>query len=258
MSREVRKEIEIAADTQTVWQALTNADELARWFPVEARITPGLGGSIWLSWGGGTEGTAPITHWEAGRRLQWTEDRGPHKLAVDFYLEARGGTTVVRVVQSGFGDSADWDDEVHMTEGGWSYFVAHLKWYLERHRGTPRDLIAFREALPMSRPEAFLRLLGPNGLSAGDALARAPVGSRYDTTTAHGDRIAGTVVAASPETCQLGLTIDTIQGSILFIEIEPSTSGARAGFWLSTYGLGPAQLADTRGRFDRLYRDAIA
>lgn len=53
MSREVVKESFIAAEPDEVWQALTDARELTRWFPVEARVEPGLGGSIWLSWGEG-------------------------------------------------------------------------------------------------------------------------------------------------------------------------------------------------------------
>jgi len=32
------------------------------------------------------------------------------KLAIDFHVEAQGGKTVVRLVQSGFGAGPDWDD----------------------------------------------------------------------------------------------------------------------------------------------------
>ena len=258
MSRSLTKTVTVQAPDDVVWRALTEADELARWFPVEARVEPGLGGSIWLSWGSGTEGQAPITGWEPERHLQWSEERGPVKLAVDFHLEAQGGTTVVRLVQSGFGDAPDWDDEFHMTDGGWSYFLAHLKWYLERHRGTPRDLIAFREALSMSRAEAFLRLLGPLGLSRDDVLAGRRMGTPYRTVTAQGEELSGVIVAASPDTWQLGLTIEPLNGAILFVEIEPAPTGARAGFWLSTYGLSGARLTEARDRFGRLYRQALA
>jgi uncharacterized protein YndB with AHSA1/START domain len=47
------KEIEIAVPIEEVWKALTDANELARWFPLEARVTPGLGGKIFVSWGPG-------------------------------------------------------------------------------------------------------------------------------------------------------------------------------------------------------------
>ena len=51
----------VHASLDAVWRALTEADELRRWFPVDARVSPGVGGSIWLSWGDGAEGEAPIT-----------------------------------------------------------------------------------------------------------------------------------------------------------------------------------------------------
>lgn len=257
MSRSIVKTVTIAAPAEVVWRALTEAEELIRWFPVNARVRPGQGGSIWLSWGGGTEGEAPITAWEPGRRLEWTESRGPIKLAVDFHVEAKGSGTVVRLVQSGFGDGPDWDDEFHMTTGGWSYFLEHLRWYLERHRGVPRDLIAVRDPLPISRARAFAQLLGPSGLSTDGSLARARAGEGYRTTTAAGEQLSGTVVAASPDTWQMGLTIAELGDAILFIEIEPHAMGARAGFWLSTYGLSPAELEDVRQRFGQLYQGAL-
>jgi uncharacterized protein YndB with AHSA1/START domain len=234
MSRSIVKEVTIDAPADAVWKAITDAEELTRWFPVDARVRPGPGGSIWLSWGGGTEGEAPITAWEPNRRFGWTETRGPAKLAVEFHLEAAGGRTVVRLVQSGFGEGPDWDDEFHMTNGGWSYFVEHLRWYLERHRGVPRDLIAFRELVEMTRPEAFARLLGPAGLSIDGSLGAAKPFESYRTTTPAGDRLSGTVVAASPDTCQMGFTIDELGGAIAFIEIEPAPARSRAAFWLST------------------------
>ena len=76
MSRSVVKEVLVDVPPDVVWCALTEAEQLTRWFPVDAHVEPGLGGSIWLSWGGGVEGQAPITAWEPNRHLQWTETRG--------------------------------------------------------------------------------------------------------------------------------------------------------------------------------------
>ena len=73
MSRAVVREVFVAAPPDVVWKALTDARELTQWFPLEARVTPGVGGSIWISWGEGASGEAPITAWEPGRRFEWTE-----------------------------------------------------------------------------------------------------------------------------------------------------------------------------------------
>lgn len=258
MSRKIVKEIFVRAPPDVVWHALTDAQELTRWFPVDARVQPGKGGSIWISFGGGVEGEAPITAWEPNRRFEWTETRGAVKLAVDFQLEAKSGGTVVRLVHSGFGAGPDWDDEFHMTERGWGYFTQHLRWYLERHRGKPRDLISFREPVPLTRSEAFLRLTGPSGLSKDDRLATAPPGSTYETTTALGDRLSGEIVAASAGTWQMGMSIRELDDAILFLEMEPGREATRAGFWLSTYGLAPDRVAGAREKFSALYRTALA
>ncbi|HYN07000.1 MAG TPA: SRPBCC domain-containing protein [Vicinamibacterales bacterium] len=257
MSREIRKEVLIDAPPDVVWRALTDAEQLTQWFPVDARVEPGQGGSIWLSWGAGMEGTAPITAWEPTRRFQWTEDRGPVKLAIDFHLEARGGKTLVRLVQSGFGDGASWDDEFHMLEGGWSYFLAHLAWYLQRHRNTRRHLISFRERVPLSRTEALSRLIGPQGLFVQGALSAAGPGEAFRDTTATGNSISGTVVSKSAGTGQMSLTIGEMNDAILFLEMEPDPNGTRAGFWLSTYGLDPARLIATGQLYEKLYRQAL-
>jgi uncharacterized protein YndB with AHSA1/START domain len=47
----IEKEIEINAPIEQVWKALTEGDGLKNWFPLEARVTPGVGGKIFLSWG---------------------------------------------------------------------------------------------------------------------------------------------------------------------------------------------------------------
>jgi hypothetical protein len=43
----------------------TDGEELKRWFPLDARVTPGEGGKIWVSWG---EGRYDVTT-AAGHRL---------------------------------------------------------------------------------------------------------------------------------------------------------------------------------------------
>jgi len=258
MSRSITKTVTVGASPDAVFRMLTEAEELVRWFPVDARVAPGVGGSIWLSWGGGTEGAAPITAWEDGRHLQWTESRGPAKLAVDFHLEAAaGGGTIVRLVNSGFGAGPDWDDEFHMTNGGWQYFLEHLRVYVDHHCGKPRDLISFRDTVPFSHTGAFARLIGADGLSRDRALEQCPAGGRYETSTAHGDRISGVVLSASPETGQMGLTIEQLEHAVLFLEMEPAKTGTRAGFWLSTYGLPASDLEAARQRFRKVYDGAL-
>jgi uncharacterized protein YndB with AHSA1/START domain len=59
-ARKIEKEIELNAPAERVWQMLTDPQELARWFPLEAQVAPGEGGKISLSWGPGCEGISTI------------------------------------------------------------------------------------------------------------------------------------------------------------------------------------------------------
>ena len=55
-----------------------------------------------------------------------------NKIAVDYYIEAIGdGMTRLRLVQSGFGPEAAWDDEIESIKTGWADFLKKLKEVLE-------------------------------------------------------------------------------------------------------------------------------
>jgi hypothetical protein len=54
--RRVEREIETAAPIEKVCKALADGKELARCFPLEARVTSGVGGKIFVSWGPAFEG----------------------------------------------------------------------------------------------------------------------------------------------------------------------------------------------------------
>src|SRR5208283_990351 len=127
----LEKKIEIAASIEEVWSALTDAKKLQNWFPLEARVTPGKDGKIFVSWGPECEGEASIVAWEPGRRIAWQEQFA----LVEFTLEARRGKTLVRLVQSGFFSGADWESEwFDSTNYGWEFMLVSLRLLLERHR----------------------------------------------------------------------------------------------------------------------------
>src|ERR1051325_8250167 len=69
-TRSIECEIEIDAPIEEVWKALTEAEGLTRWLCDEARVTPGVGGSHWVSWGEGQAGESICEAWEPGRLLR--------------------------------------------------------------------------------------------------------------------------------------------------------------------------------------------
>src|SRR5437868_15481875 len=80
-TRSIEKTIEIAAPVEAVWKALTDAEELIRWFPLDARVKPGANGSVWFSWKNEYEFEMPVATWEPNQRLQlvWSQSDGESK-----------------------------------------------------------------------------------------------------------------------------------------------------------------------------------
>lgn len=255
--RAITKEMFVAAAPEDVWRALTDGAGLASWFSPDARVEPGVGGSIWISWGEGMEGAAPITVWEPNRRLQWAEEHGPIRLAVDVYLEPADGGTFVRLVHSGFGTGEEWDDQFHMTDGGWTYFMVNLRHVLERHPGAPRVMIRARERVQLSREDAFATLTGPRGLAASGSLQELAVGDAFDVTTSAGDRLTGTVVVQRAP-LHFALNVENLNDALLFIELEPAGSGAvRPSLWLSLYGVPESRVEALRETIAQMYGSAF-
>jgi uncharacterized protein YndB with AHSA1/START domain len=71
-TRTQQHEIVIDAPLEAVWKAITDAEELTRWFVEEAKVEPGVGGTIEISWGGEEMGKSRIDEWEPNRKLRKT------------------------------------------------------------------------------------------------------------------------------------------------------------------------------------------
>ena len=229
--RTIAVETEVAGTPEEAWNALTDPAQISRWFPLAAEVEPGVGGKVWLSWGPGVEGTAPIHIWDRPARFGWTENYGeddqgrPVEVAVDFHVETRDGATIVRLVQSGISASADWDEMYDALTDGWTYFLFNLSYYMDKHPGEERHMVWVRPESTRSRKAVWNRLVnGPLVSSSG-----AGPGGRFDLHMAGGQ--VGQVVSVRPGYHFAGV-LPGMNDSILFIELE----GKHVGIWLSTYG----------------------
>jgi len=140
--------VSIDAPIEDVWKYLSVAEEIARWFAPKMTVEPGVGGFVLADFGPGLEWKTFIEVWEPNRRLRLVETRDrvlssspvdmplePCRLVQDYFLETEAGRTRLRLVHSGFGSSADWDNEYEGTRGGWAACFFRLQQVLERHRG---------------------------------------------------------------------------------------------------------------------------
>ncbi len=283
--RVIEESVEIAAPIEAVWKALTDADELTRWFPLDARVKPGPGGSIWMSWRNEYQWDIPIEVWDPPRRLRLayavpagtaakagaTKPGSPHSgtaeasagpspeadpsfglhVAIDYHLETRGGHTFVRLVHSGFGAGAGWDAELDATRRGWRFELGSLQHYLERHRGTPREVVYARAKIDLPREEAWKRLMGPDGLRV-RAGGLVP-GSRYALSTAAGQVIEGTVLSFEPPK-EFTAIAENLNDALLRFTLDdlPLRRVRDVTVWIGLYGLPRDVVAGLRAGFDEL------
>jgi uncharacterized protein YndB with AHSA1/START domain len=251
--RTIEMSLEIEAPPGEVWKALTHARELVRWFPLKAEIEPRVGGRYWMSWEGAYEGESRIEIFEPERRLRTTwpamtrDEGGPAQLAVDYHLEGKGGRTALRLVHSGFGRGANWDEEYEGIQTGWAFELRSLRHYLQRHRGHDRSAIFLvGPQTTLSGPEVWGRVLhdgfgspDPKGLAEGDRCS-FPVGE--------GTIFEGTVLDYQPSR-QLAMTVESLDDGIFRIEVF----AGNLHLWLAAWGDG----RDAVVRFERPWREML-
>ncbi len=269
--RPFETEIEINAPVEAVWKALTDATELTRWFPLEAQVTPGLGGR--LRWSVGPPDNlykweSAIEIWEPNRHLRGAYDglpngtvqsvsasgepsQAPLRIAMDFYLEARGGKTVLRLVHSGFGAGADWDHEYDSVSRGWPGVLRELRHYLEHHQGRARAVALARTEIAASFEEGWRRLTGANGLAREGSLASLREGDHYAIVAATGEGLQGTVLLFEPPMVFCA-SVENLNNAFLSVHLIELGGPRQVWVWLSTYGLPQTEVEAFQTRWTKL------
>lgn len=251
--------LDIEASPDEVWRALTEAEELVRWFPLEAHVTPGPGGRMVWSWGGEAFAwETRIDGWEPGRLLRLVQDdyqpsdeAEPARIAIEFTLESRGGKTRLRLVHSGFGRGAAWDNELDSISEGWPGELGSLRLYLERHRGRDRQVGLAWLSTARPRDAAWETLIGPGGF--GLEPVEPVVGRPFAITTSFGDRFTGTVVAWKPRQSVTGTVRELDDGLIRLTTWRDPRGKASVWVSLATYS-GDAERV---GAFQKQARQAL-
>jgi uncharacterized protein YndB with AHSA1/START domain len=245
--RSIIHEIEIAAPPATVWKALTDARELVRWFPLDARVKPGEGGSIWLSWGGTHMEESVIETWEPnlhlrtrevvpfGAYIQPEEARNLSPRNLDFSLTPGNGTTTLHFEYSGFGVGPSWDYLYDPINVAFEFQLNSLKFYLEHHPGQKRSVSWARTVFHIPPEEAWSRLAGPEGFLREGSLDGLQKGDRYSVRAANGDSFGG-VVLTYHSGRQFGGTVENLNNALLRLSVGVCTGNAGASVWLATFG----------------------
>ncbi|MCB9764238.1 MAG: SRPBCC domain-containing protein [Alphaproteobacteria bacterium] len=233
--------VTIDAPPEAVWAALTEAEQIARWFGPETEVVPGLGGYVRVSWGQGMTINGGIEVWEPGRHLRvaesWGEPGAEVHMATDYHIETDRGRTVLRLVQSGFGGTGNWDDEFDALDRGWRAFLRNLQHLLETQAGRGGVQVCLMEKVDRSAEDIWARLLGPEGL----AVAGPPAGEGADfvANPAGVGPLKGTVDLWDPP-YYLGAVLPDLGDALLRVEMAGSAPSMRT-LMLYLYGEHAAQ-----------------
>jgi len=246
VTRSFEMQLEINAPVEAVWKALTDAHELTQWFPLNAKVKPGVGGNIWTSWGLPFEGESRIEIWEPNRRLKsgWPtwgakNDEERARLTVDYLLEGRDGKTILRLIHSGFSKDASWDKEYDGVSRGWSFELRGLRHYLENHRGKQRRVIWSKKVTDLPVVAAMSRVIGPAGQVLRGKIDGLKEDDRYRLDLVGTDRHIEGVVATNIAPRNFSGTASNLNNAFFRCELEGCGPDGKEEIWVwfSTYGL---------------------
>jgi len=177
--RSVQAEVEVPGTPEQVWEVIATGPGVSSWF-VPTQIEGREGGEVLASFGPDMDSAAKITVWDPPHRfVAESKDLGPEAppVATEWIVEARsGGTCVVRVVNSLFASSDEWDDQLEGYESGWPAWFRVLRLYLTYFPDQSGASFRLTGFVPgTDEAAAWEALAGPLGLSG------VAVGQRWRT-----------------------------------------------------------------------------
>jgi hypothetical protein len=181
--RYTQVEVELPGTPEEVWQAIATGPGISSWFlPTEVEEQGGKPVAIKLNFGPGMEPRSAVTAWDPPRMYATEADGfipGSPPIANEWTVEARGGgICVLRIVQSLFASTDDWDNQLESAKSGLAGFLGILRIYLTHFRGQRSVMMRWTGPVAGTEAEAWETLteaLGVKGLSVGQRYT-APAG----------------------------------------------------------------------------------
>ena len=163
--RSIQVEVEVPGTPEEVWRAIATGPGISSWFaPAVFEERDGTPVALTTTLGAGMEFRAVVTAWDAPRRFVseangWFPGSPP--VASEWTVEARaGGVCIVRVVQSLFASTDDWDDQLIGAESGMPGAFRILRLYLTHFRGQRSAFMQFMTPVAGTPADAWAALGG--------------------------------------------------------------------------------------------------
>lgn len=173
--RSIQLEVEVPGSPEDVWKAIATGPGISSWFvPAKFEERDGKPIALTLAFAPGMESRSVVTAWKPLESFTRQGDGwapGSPPIATEFSIEAKaGGTCIVRVVQSLFSSTDDWDAQLTGAEEGWPGIFRILRLYLTHFRGQRSSFMQFMAPVagtPADAWAALTKALGFQGVAAG-------------------------------------------------------------------------------------------
>lgn len=137
------------------------------------------------------------------------------RLVAEVRIERKGAGSVIRLVNSGFKDGSDWDEEYEGVRSGWQLALRLLAHYIEEHYGAGKRMVLavrpiarpYTEVAPYFRDADKLAWLGASEGGIGAE------GSTYEIDLGNGNRASGRVLGVS-DRGEVALTWEERSGAL--------------------------------------------
>src|SRR5438046_2879301 len=151
--RSIQVELELPGTPEEVWQAIATGPGISSWFmPAEFEERDGKPVALKVTFAQGMEPRSAVTAWDPPRMFATEIDGwmpGAPPIASEWTVEARGGgVCTVRIVQSMFAGTDDWDNQLEGAKSGFASFLSILRIYLTHFRGQRSALKQWRSSAP--------------------------------------------------------------------------------------------------------------
>lgn len=229
--RSLEFEVEVDGTPEEVWDAIATGPGISSWY-VPHQVEQRPGGAALAAFGPEPEMQIPgiVAAFEPPDRIVFTGDERGGTLAFEWLVEARdGGSCVVRLVNTGFGEGDDWDAQYDGMADGWHLFLYNLQLHLRHFRGRHARAMLPMAVLPAPQDVAWTRLVQALGFPASPQ-----VGERISTAGTDAPPLAGTVLHAS--SWRLAILLDEPAPGTAFVAAERMGDMTGASVWSYVYG----------------------
>ncbi|RBY77611.1 SRPBCC domain-containing protein [Geodermatophilus sp. TF02-6] len=229
--RTIDLSVVVTGTPEQVWEAIASGPGITSWY-VPTTVEPRAGGVCVSRFGPGDEMRVEgrVAEWDPPHRVVFDDGEGVPGLAFEWLVEARdGGSCVVRLVNSGFGDGGPWDDQYDAMTEGWRLFLRNLQLHQQHFPGQTGTPLLPTATWAGPRQDAW------TGLLRALALPESPQPGERVHGGPGSPPLGGTVSDVVPGS-RLHLLLDEPAPGTAFLAAEGTGDQISVSVWLYVHG----------------------